>query len=546
MISTVIDDADHKRVLAYLENHVAKGASFNSLDDQHEPFCLENTRVDLFKQISEWTRDPVAHSVFWLNGRAGTGKSTISRTLARTLAMDARLGGSFFFKRGELDRSSVSKFFSTLAADLTTSIPTMARHIKHSIDNDPAIFRKVMAEQFNKLIWHPMSVAFQDAPTTDPLVIVVDALDECEREDDVNIMIELFSRVKELAGTSKLKFFLTSRPELPIRLGFHAIEGAYSDLILHEIPKPVIENDITVFLTHGFTKIREEFNISVSQDRQLPRNWPGQFTIKSLTQMASPLFIFAATMCRFVADNQIRSPGTQLNEILLEGTKSQESQLDKTYLPVLNRLIYGVTERQREHILQDFRVIIGSIILLATPLTTCALSKILNVDKRAIDSRLDLLHSVLDVPSSATTPVRLFHLSFREFLLDPSKKETPFWIDEQLTHATMVVNCLRVLGCLRQDICELKTPGIERSDIDLDRINDSLPSEVQYCCIHWVHHLRCSGDQAGDYEHVYTFLKTHFLHWIESLSLLGRAYEIPHLIRELQSLYQVRHYCKVQ
>ncbi|KAI9769173.1 MAG: hypothetical protein M1839_003777, partial [Geoglossum umbratile] len=65
-----------KQYLAMLPNAV--GAAFNSYRLQHEPPCLPDTRVDLLKQVIEWSADPRGKCIFWLSGMAGTGKSTIA------------------------------------------------------------------------------------------------------------------------------------------------------------------------------------------------------------------------------------------------------------------------------------------------------------------------------------------------------------------------------------------------------------------------------------------------------------------------------------
>ncbi|KAG9258938.1 uncharacterized protein F5Z01DRAFT_9785 [Emericellopsis atlantica] len=527
-------DVDQKMVLARLENHVATGAAFDSREEEHNSKCLPNTRVELLQQISEWADDSSAEAVFWLNGMAGTGKSTISRTVARSLAKENRLGASFFFKSGEADRGNMAKFFPTIAADLVRGEPAIAHHLKGVIEREPAIFRKAMREQFDKLFLGPLSITRRNQS----LVVVVDALDECEQEIDVKLMIRLFSQASSLQSV-QVKVFLTSRPELPIRLGFKAVEGKYQDLTLHEIPSTVVEHDISMFLRHELASIRGEYNASVQEHRRLAVYWPGQSNIQSLIQMTSPLFIFAATVCRFVNDRRCGNPDEQLNEVLLFRTKSQASQLDATYMPVLNKLIEGVPSKQRDQILQNFRDIIGSIIILAKPLSTAALGQILRIPESTIDDRLDLLHSVLSIPSSSGAPVRLLHLSFRDFLLDPEKRDkSPFWVDEKLAHDAMAANCLRVMDCLKQDICQLEAPGTDRSDIDPLTVDKYLPSELQYACLYWVYHVQGASNHQSDCERVYAFLKQHFIHWLEALSLLGKAWESVHIVKDLQALYK--------
>ncbi|KAH6974799.1 vegetative incompatibility protein HET-E-1 [Ilyonectria destructans] len=526
---------DQKAVLDRLP--VVVEASFDSRAEEHNPICLHDTRVDLLRQLSEWADDPRAEPIFWLNGMAGTGKSTISRTVARSFATTGRLGASFFFRRGEADRGSLSKFVTTVAAQLVSRVPAFAPHAKNAIDADTTIFGKAAQEQFKKLILEPLSRIPQDARKTATLVVVVDALDECERDDDVKLIINLFSRVKTLQSP-RLRILVTSRPDLPIRLGFSAITGKYQDLVLHEMPEHIVEHDISAFLRHELAVIRSNYNNSVPKDRQLPTSWPGQSNIQILVQMAVPLFIFAATVCRFLADRRCGNPDKQLQEVLKYRTRSQESQLDATYLPVLNQLVVGLPIRQRENALQEFRVIVGSIVILASPLSTCALAQMLSVSKDTIDDRLDLLHSVLSIPPSSSSPVRLLHLSFRDFLVDAEKcGKNPFWVDEKYSHGKMAANCLRVMNeRLRTDICDVNASGTSRLTLNPQKVDACLPPEVQYACLHWVYHLQHARDQVSDGGPVCDFLIRHFLHWMEALSLMGRASESLGIINALQSL----------
>lgn len=540
MVSAILLDTDQKAVLARLEDEVAVGASFDSHAEEYNPKCLRNTRVEILQQISEWAGNSSAEAVFRLNGMAGTGKSTISRTVARSFARENRLGASFFFKRGETDRGRIAKFFSTIAADLTRREPAIARHVKNAIDSDPAILRMAMQEQFDKLVLQPLSMIPSDSRKKEPILIIVDALDECDQEGDIKRLIYLFSGANSLQSV-RLRIFLTSRPELPIRLGFTQIKGTYQYLILHEIPESVVEHDISAFLEHELGIIRDEYNASVPEHRRLATKWPGQSNIQSLLKMAIPLFIFAATVCRFVADRKCGDPDQQLKEVLRFRHMREVSQMEATYMPILNKLIDGLSEKRRDAILQEFRVIVGSIIILGSPLSTSALAQILGISREVIDARLDLLHSVLSVPPSAEAPVRLLHLSFRDFLLDPKKREkNQFGIDEKQAHGTMAMNCLHIMGCLRQDICSVKAPDTYRSDIDPREIDTRLPPQVRYACLYWVYHARGAGDHAPDCERVYFFLTRYFLYWVEALSLIGRAWETLHLIKALQSLYKVR------
>ncbi|KAH8205787.1 hypothetical protein TruAng_000063 [Truncatella angustata] len=278
---------------------IAEGATFDSHADEHNSQCLPDTRTEVLHEITKWAYQPLSKTVYWLNGMAGTGKSTISRTLAHKFSVDNRLGATFFFKRGEGDRSRMSKFFMTIAA----------------MEAEPAIGSKAMREQFQKLIINPISQISLSINQPRICLIVIDALDECEREEDIRVLINLLSRAR-MTKKLQLKFFLTSRPELPIRLGFKAISGTYEDFILHEVAEPMIEHDLAVYFKCNLQRVRLDFNQSTSEERHLSTSWPSEANLRVLVEMAVPLFIFAATVCRFVADRKGGSPQKKLQRVL--------------------------------------------------------------------------------------------------------------------------------------------------------------------------------------------------------------------------------------
>lgn len=475
---------------------------------------------------------------------AGTGKSTISRTVAQNLADKGDLGASFFFKRGEGDRGHAGLFIATIATQLVQKIPSFAPHVQNAIEADPAISGKALKQQFETLVLQPLGKIRTDPQKFSRIVIVIDALDECDREEDVRIIIRLLSQVQRITSV-QLKFFLTSRPELPIRLGFADISGKYEGLALHQIPEPVVKEDISAFLEHELAMIRNDYNKSVTPNRQLPTDWLGHTIIQTLVGMAIPLFIFATTVCRFINDRKCGQPKDQLTKVLKYETRSQASKLDATYLPVLDQLLVGVTNSERRVLIEEFQQVIGSIVILASPLSATPLDRLLGVPKGTVDSRTDLLHSVLSIPSRPDHPIRLLHLSFRDFLIDAEKRETnPFWVDEADAHKKLATRCLKLLstgGNLKEDICNLQTPARPRSDVDRQTIDSHLPPEIQYACQYWVYHLKEGGSIISDDDQVYNFLKCHFLHWLESLSLIGRLRESISMIDNLIAMIKVRY-----
>ncbi|KAK4677649.1 NACHT and WD40-domain containing NOD-like receptor 2 [Podospora pseudoanserina] len=506
----------------------ADDAAFDSHAEEHNARCHRDTRTELLRQIREWADNPHGKTIFWLNGMAGTGKSTISRTVAKSFADDGILGASFFFKRGEGDRGKATLFFPTIASQLVRKIPALEAFVREAIDNNPDVARKALRDQFEKLILQPLDRIHHAIA-----VIVVDALDECDGDNDVKVIISLLSQAKELRSPG-LRIFITSRPELPIRLGFKNVTGEYQDLALHQIPEPIVEHDISAFLRHELGRIRDDYNHQALECIELLPDWPGEHAIRTLAQMAVPLFIFAATVCRFIEDPAWSDPADQLEKVLQYQMKAYDSELgklDATYLPVLKQITIGHTNPQK--LLAAFRDVVGPIVLLAQPLSVLSLAKLLNFSPKSIYGRLNSLHSVLSVPSS-DSPVRLFHLSFRDFLVDPTKRAAEFWIDETKYHKTLADRCIQLLHQhLRRDICGLQVPGKLRSEIDQRTIDAVLPPETQYACQYWVHHLKEGKSTVQDGGPVHSFLTSHLLHWLEALSLLGRISESISMVDDL-------------
>jgi hypothetical protein len=469
-------------------------------------------KMHLLAQWSSWDRQ-----VHYITNR---GKRFQQRKL---------LGGSFFFKRGEGDRGNAARFFPTIARQLFNKVPELRPAILQAIKDNQGISMKPYKEQFEQLIYQPLSlVQLQGSP----LVIVVDALDECEGENDIQIILQQLPRAHESRSVS-LRFFITSRPELPIRLGFQAAENTYQDLVLHEIPAPVIERDISLFLENKLIKIR--------QQRALCPNWPGEANSRALLAMSIPLFIFAATICRLFEDYNL-DPERCLTEILQY--ENDESRLERTYLPVLNRVVSRYDGNRQLQIVQDIREVLGAIILLASPLSVISLSKLTGLTTSSIRARINSLHSVLNIPDNMALPVRIFHLSFRDFLLDPrSREKTPFWADEEEVNLRLSNYCLSVMrNQLRRNICNLPNNGMKRKEIVSQHVSDHLPPELQYACRYWIHHPARRKDPNFGFDYVLAFLQVHFLHWVEVMSIVGRVSEVIGGIASLKAILSVSCY----
>lgn len=471
---------------------------------------------------------------------AGMGKSTIARTIAREYQDQGRLGASFFFSRGGGDLSNARRFFTTLSRQFANMSPFIRHYICEAIAKDDDIVQQGLSNQWKHLILQPL-LRLEPGQLPHPnVLLVIDALDECDGQDDVRLILHLLAEAKALKSI-RLRIFVTSRPELPIRYGFQDIPAhIHKDFILHDISQSVVEQDITFFFRDKLGKVQREHN--------LPANWPCEQHITCLVERTSGLFIYAATVCRFIEESKF--PEQRLTQILQgsDARREPERNLDKIYTQILRDSVdRDSDEREKAVWLELFHRTIGSIVISFDLLSIDTLSKLLSVEQRKIEVVLRYLYSVLDAPEKQNSYIRLLHPSFRDFVLDKRRcKDMQFWVDERIAHENLYTRCMELMStCLRKNIYGLKSLGDLASSVESSVLIQRLPGQVQYACRYWVGHLSRSkdhlleGGKPFDVSKVLKFLQKDYLHWLEALSLMGKMSEGVLIVIDLQSIFTV-------
>jgi hypothetical protein len=499
----------------------ANDAPFNARKWQYAPTCLPDTRVDLLQQIYSWVDGDDKCPILWLNGWAGTGKSTISHTVARTYFQQGCLGGSFFFSKDGGDIGRANQFFTTIARQLAEESQYLKRHIYDAIKENPIIATQSYANQWHQLILGPLS-KLDRGYRAFSFVFVIDAMDECEEDDDVRLILQLLAEAQSLEKI-RIRAFLTSRPETPIRDGFDQISvDKHRDIVLHKILTPVISHDISIFLTYNLQLIG------------LKEGWPGEVVINQLVKNACGLFIWAATACLFIKNGKIRRIIESRLTTILETSSSvaqssgPDVHLNQLYITVLRQSIPAdCSDLEKQEFFNLLKETLGSIVVLLSPLSTYSLSRLSGIDLEDINDSLKDLHAIVDISKDKSQPVRLHHPSFRDFLLSKNRcADLNFWVDEKLAHRKLMEYCIQLMSTsLKKDVCSAITPGTFITKIERNKVDQALPLEVQYACLYWTQHLQKSGTYLQDNELVYQFLQNHFLHWLEALGWMQKMSE---------------------
>lgn len=520
----------------YLEElPIAAQAGLNSYERRYDSDCLPNTRIDLLQEIREWADGTDKRPIFWLRGLAGTGKSAIARTIAREYYERRRLAASFFFSKDiGGDVRHAGKFFTTLAAQLAEMSEALKGYICDVLAQCSHITTQVPQEQWRQLILGPLSKLKSDLSQLS-LVLVVDALDECDNEDDIRAIVQLLSEARSLRKV-RLRIFITSRPDISIRQGFDEIlDTDHEDFILHDVSRSIVDDDIRVFVEYHFAII--------AQQRKFAADWPGRETIRAIVQRAAGLFIWAVTACRYIKDGG-RFTKKRLYAILNGNisTTAPERCLDKIYLTVLKGSIRPDfdEEEQKEHC-SILREVLGAVVILFSSLSATSLARLLDIPKGDIDESLKDLHAILDLRKEEWDPIRLHHPSFRDFLLNRERcDDLNFWVDERKAHQLLAHGCIALMSAeLKRDVCNLQEPGVLAKDISDTQRESCLPPDLQYACRYWVQHLKKSKARLEDNSKVHKYLRQNLLHWFEALSLIGETSEGVHAIILLESMVSV-------
>jgi nucleoside-triphosphatase THEP1 len=299
-----------------------------------------------------------------VKGVAGSGKSTVAQTVASQLKEKKRLGASFFFKRGEGDRGNAKRLFTTIVQQLVNRFPQLANDVQKAVQADYNISEKALGEQFNTLL----KINLKDPITA---VIVIDALDECQWEgerDSIRAILQLLPQM-QTAKSIQVRLFLTSRPELPIRLGFKDIPGAHQAFDLLDVPRADIKNDISMFLKCRLVKTHADYHCL-------------------LTGLESPI---SKLLLKYRCHYSCLLPPSPLfykitNGILMTASWRyfHASVIPSNWMEHMSRcwnFCWKDKAAKKDQLLAEYRIFLGTIIMIESPLSVVSLSALTGISK---------------------------------------------------------------------------------------------------------------------------------------------------------------------
>ena len=497
--------------------------------------CLGGTRKDVLGEIGHWLISEQDKYVFWLNGLAGTGKSTIAQTFAETTFADGKLGASFFCSRDFADRSNLQMIFPTLAFQLAYQYPRFRKELLQVLKARPDVGRESLCSQMEKLVVGPLKAARIST------LVIIDALDECKDEEPASVILSMLSRYAD--EIPDVKFFITGRPEPRIRSGFRlkSLQPVTEVFRLHNVESSSVDSDIKLFFRTQLSEVAK-----ARSDCDFTEAWPSSSDIDILCKKAAGFFIYASTVVKLVTFGH-RTPTEQLERIISSPqntTHEGRSGIDLLYTQVLEQAVADVDtdDDDDDETHRHFKTVVGTVLLVFNPLSVRALSDLLRMS--SIPTILRSLHSLLLIPDGPEDPIRIFHKSFPDFLTDHKRcKNKQLFVDPAVHHAKILLSCLKLMGeRLKRNICNLDDYAVLSEVKDLSTYKkDNIGDALEYACHFWTKHLVEIPSSSPFVEEVQRaidqFFTTHFLWWIEVLVLTRNLYAGVYAMNDIEKWY---------
>ncbi|KIL56976.1 hypothetical protein M378DRAFT_423632, partial [Amanita muscaria Koide BX008] len=474
--------------------------------------------------MADWATSSSESRMYILSGLAGIGKSTVAYTIASRAADLNLLGASFFFSRDEVDRKNAEIFFTTIAYQLCVYNETFAKAIGDVLltERGSAATTKDPHDQLRALILEPLRSIAQSRSR--PILIVVDALDECDEKDAFSVLAGLSHLVRDLPS---FKIILTTRPQ-PHLDRFLCNQSGHKIFRLQDIEEKIVDSDIRLYLGHCLS-------LEEVQKRYPQRQWCASGEeIDSLVGAAGRLFIIASTAVRFIFDKSASNPASQVQKLLrafarylTPGTPFKD--LDQFYTVILRNVVPENCDN--DDTVSRYQSVVGAIVFVQRPLPIFTLAQLINIDMVEIREVLDNLQSVISLGSDDVP--RIYHKSFPDYLTDQARcKDRRLRIDAKICHIQIATRCFEIMDKrLKRNILGLgdlarfisNEDGIKEDGITDEEIQEKIPPHLHYACVYCGNHLGVANiEDEVLMNGLEKFVDEHMLYWFEVLSLIGK------------------------
>lgn len=492
---------------------------------------IETEKEELFNDAYEWILGTEQYTRFtnlnesdqrpcrllWIKGNAGMGKTMLLIGIIRELSKQPAVLApalSYFFCQGQGKSDRPLNNATSTMRSLIWMLLIQQPHLIHYFKTDYETSGKDFFTGPNALA--AMCRVFSDMlKDVQPVYFIIDALDECD--DGLNKLMELI--LTSLEKSDNVRWLVSSRPEVDI---VSACKNQnicrIIDLNTYDMEVPVkkyIEHKISLLNGNGYTA---EILAKVSDE---------------ICQRAENTFLWVALVFKTLSSKR--------GWDALKTIENIPPGLSKLYDHMMTRI-----EDQDEDDQLRCKNVLVACTLAYRPLSLLELEILAELPSGSPQDIVEKCGSFLTINEATVSPI---HQSAQDYLrsdlsgLNQNHKSRlqPRGVGQG--HADIVRRSIAAMsGGLKRNIYGLQDYGLESKNITPPDPDPLGP--VRYYCMFWLDHL-CDAIKAdpGNVHQLtdlgFKFLKKHFLHWLESLSLLRKVPDGVFSIRKLMAVVQV-------
>ncbi|KAI1207640.1 WD40 repeat-like protein [Annulohypoxylon truncatum] len=518
-----------------VNGNVAVGVSKNNsladlrlTDPRDDKKRIEQTKGGLLRESYRWIldhhdflrwRNNFDSRLLWIKGDPGKGKTmllcgiidemiqhfpdfnTMDEIKEEPSSPDCLL--SFFFCQATDDRLNNAKgVLRGLIYLLVKQQPSLERHIQTKYEHTgKTLFEDVnawvaLSGIFTKILEDPM------LPTT---ILVIDALDELdEREAHLTQLLNL---IMNTPPESKVKWLLSSRNKIEIEEKLKTDQSRARLSLELKSNADHVSHAVNAYIDHCISEIpalQKQLNLQVYVRDQMRQKAHGTFlwvglVVQELKKARS-----------FQIKPIINAVPTGLVELYSRMIR-QIQGLEYGTPAYCQQVLSTITTTYRPLYLEELAALSG--------LPEDEFGK---EGTEALVEIVKLCGSFLTIQEGR---IFIIHQSAQDFLCERAK-DVIFPRGIEAAHYDMFSRSIQIMSqTLRRNVYNLDDWGISTKNIIRPR-PDPLGA-TQYSCIHWVDHFTVSQPEGRPQHDAFlgysladTFLKKHYLHWLEALSIL--------------------------
>jgi hypothetical protein len=456
-------------------------------------WILEHEKYTAFTNWDESNHPP--RRLLWIKGPAGTGKTMLMIGIIRQLlhqpAALVPTVSFFFCQSKKTNRDNATATMRSLIWMMLFQQPHLIKHLRTEYERSgEGLFTDDTALEAASRVFAEM---LKDAR---PVYFLIDALDEC---DDTQDIIALIST--SLTLSNKVRWLVSGRPDdvlTKIRVNPDFAET------LDELDILSQKDRVEKYIEHRLSDLK---------DPKL------QYTADHLDDVTKTV--------RERADNNLLWVSLVFNDLKrMRGSYAKHNI--KHYPRGLSKLYDHKMDRIEKMEMEEQQyccdVLMAASLAYRLPLSLSELSALVPWSAETDPyTYVQECHSFLTIETDAVhnvETVSVIHKSAKDYLENHQDRLRRGTVQG---HADIVKHSIDAMLSSTNDIFDLERWGHKSKDItplESDRV-----APIQYSCVFWLDHLRDAIKQnprmskdlcnAG-----FDFLKVHFLHWLESLSVL--------------------------